>query len=183
VRTDISIPHLLCAGGNKGIGYEIVRKLASDPNLTVLLGSRDLSRGEEAAQKLGLQNVRPIGIDIDSQNSITEAAEKVKKDFGGLDILCNNAGMAFKGDRFDSHVVERTLRTNYYGTLNAIRTFLPIIRENGKIVNVSSTSSISALGKLSPENRKRFFDPKLTIDGVRRNKTKGKRKENERSKL
>lgn len=87
---------MLCrmrAGANKGIGYHIAHQIAvGDPSMTVLLGARDTAKGEEAAKKMSLKNVKPIVIDIDDQASIQTAADQVKKDYGHLDILCNNAG-------------------------------------------------------------------------------------------
>lgn len=104
-------------GANKGLGYHLVsqlsRSLGSD--WTVLLGARDAARGQEAVKALALPNVAPLHIDLDDHNSIKAAAAEVKTKYGGVDLLVNNAGMAFKGDAFDTHVVDTTFKTNYYG--------------------------------------------------------------------
>ena len=117
----------LVTGGNKGIGYAIVQSLAAqtEPSLTVLLGSRDKQRGLDAVQRLRHElaqsagsvemDVRPLTIDVADEASVRQAADEVKRQYGGLDILINNAGIASKGDAFDDTIASNTLRTNYYG--------------------------------------------------------------------
>lgn len=63
-------------------------------------------------------------------------------------------------DGFDSSVVEKTLETNYYGTLNATRELLPLIRKGGRLVNVSSASG--KLNKYSNEIRNAFLQAAKT---------------------
>ena len=53
----------------------------------------------------------------------------------GLDVLVNNAGMAFKGDAFDENVARTTVRTNYYGTKNVCTHFLPLIKDHGTVAS------------------------------------------------
>ena len=57
---------------------------------------------------------------------------------------------------FDANVVKETLHTNYYGTLEATEQLLPIIRKDGRLVNVSSAAG--HLNKYSDENTKAFLD-------------------------
>jgi carbonyl reductase 1 len=58
-------------------------------------------------------------------------------------------------DGFDANVVRKTLQTNYYGTLEATRQLLPLLRENGRLVNVSS--AVGKLNKYSNEIRDAFL--------------------------
>lgn len=62
-------------------------------------------------------------------------------------------GIAMNG--FDSSIVKETLQTNYYGTLEATRELLPLIRNGGRLVNVSSMSG--KLNKYSEEIRNAFL--------------------------
>ena len=116
----------LVTGGNKGIGYAICKSLSSQtsPPLTVLLGSRDEQRGLEAVARLRSEqqqqqqhsvDVQALVIDIADEASVKRAAERVKQQYGGLDILVSNAGIASKGDAFDENIARDTLRTNYWG--------------------------------------------------------------------
>jgi len=87
----------------------------------------------------------------------------VKAKFGGLDILINNAGMAWKGDAFDENVAVTTLRTNYYGVVHMFDSFLPLMRDNGRVVTVSSVVGSRALKNMSPKLQLAFLDGKLTV--------------------
>ncbi|XP_074289774.1 salutaridine reductase-like [Silene latifolia] len=90
----ISARIAVVTGANKGIGWEIVRQLAT-AEVTVVLTARDKERGEEATLKLhnlGLTNVVFHQLDVTDSNSITSLAHFVKAKFGKLDILVNNAG-------------------------------------------------------------------------------------------
>lgn len=149
----------LVTGANKGIGFAIAAQLArARPDFHVLVGSRDLVRGEEAVAQLktdGVANVGVLQLDLDDESSITTAADTVAKTYGGLDVLVNNAGMAYKGNAFNEEVARITLATNYYGTKNVITHFLPLIKDYGRVVNVSSRAGL--LSKLSSDALKQAF--------------------------
>src|SRR5579863_10447223 len=84
----------LVTGANKGIGYEVVRRLAKD-GYRVWLGSRDKRRGEEAVGQFaqaGL-DVRLLQIDVADDASVTDAAHALAQETGRLDVLINNAGI------------------------------------------------------------------------------------------
>jgi len=160
-------PVALVTGANKGIGLAIVENLCTNhPKLHVLLGARDPKLGGEALKKIQgkCSNVSSIHIDLNDEKSIKSAAESVKKQYGGLDILINNAGMAWKGSAFNTEVAATTLGTNYFGTLKVCQEFLPLMRENGRVVNVSSMVGKSTLGKMSSDLRAKFLADDLTVD-------------------
>jgi len=156
----------LVTGANKGIGLAIVENLCTNnPKLHVLLGARDLKLGNDALKKLKTSdNVSVVQIDLNDEKSIKSAADSVKKQYGGLDILINNAGMAWKGNAFNTEVAATTLGTNYFGTLKVCQEFFPLLRENARVVNVSSTIGKSTLGKMSSSLREQFLADDLTVD-------------------
>ena len=80
----------LVTGANNGIGLETTRQLAQQ-NITVLLGSRGLAKGEAAARELGKVglDVRALEIDVNESGSIHKAVAQVEREFGRLDILVN----------------------------------------------------------------------------------------------
>ncbi|KAI3944821.1 hypothetical protein MKW92_046758 [Papaver armeniacum] len=86
-------------GGNKGIGFEICKQLASN-GIMVVLTSRDIKKGLEAIEKLktsyGIcsKNVVFHQLDVLNPKTISSLADFVKTRFGKLDILVNNAGVA-----------------------------------------------------------------------------------------
>lgn len=135
----------LVTGANRGIGYEIVRQLAKQ-GLTVLLGARDLDKGEAAALRLANQGlpVTAKHIDIANYESVRRLAEDVNTEFGRLDVLVNNAAAYVDWTETasiaDLRAARQVLETNLFGTWQCIQTFLPLIRNSsqGRIVNVSS---------------------------------------------
>ncbi|KAG0534972.1 hypothetical protein BDA96_04G325700 [Sorghum bicolor] len=82
-------------GGNRGIGLEICRQLASN-GVLVVLTARDAKKGSQAVEELqssGLSGVIFHRLDVADRSSITQLAEFVKARFGKLDILVNNAAV------------------------------------------------------------------------------------------
>jgi NAD(P)-dependent dehydrogenase (short-subunit alcohol dehydrogenase family) len=131
----------LVTGANKGIGFEIVRQLAEQqPATTILLGSRSQSNGDAALAKLpeaARKNVKVLVLDVTDDASVQAAAAKVQADYGRLDILINNAGIASYSFDFDS--AKATFDTNVYGVKRVTDAFLPLIpAHSGHISIVSS---------------------------------------------
>ncbi|MGZ5537260.1 MAG: SDR family oxidoreductase [Chthoniobacterales bacterium] len=136
----------LVTGANKGIGLETVRQLAGK-DITVLLGARDMKKGEEAAGKLRKEklDVRALEIDVSNSASIQKAAKEVEREFGQLDILINNAGVMLDDEKKMAseqslETWRKTFETNLFGLIETTNAFLPLLRksEAGRIVNLSS---------------------------------------------
>ncbi|KAF2153161.1 NAD(P)-binding protein [Myriangium duriaei CBS 260.36] len=166
-------------GANKGIGLAIVRQLALQyPNspfhsgsFLIYLTARSAERGAEAVKTLnndpelkkakvlvqdgGQTTIKFKQLDISKTDSIRQFKDYLHQEHpDGIDILINNAGIALKG--FDGSIVKQTLETNYYGTLEATQTILPIIKQGGRLVNVASMAG--HLNKYSDDVRQAFLD-------------------------
>ena len=137
----------LISGANKGIGLETARQLGKQ-GITVLLGARDLAKGEAAAAELKSEGVdaRAVKLDVVNPADIKSVAEKIEKEFGKLDILVNNAGVAFDpiGGNTTSTTSDEKLRktfdTNFFAVVAVTQAMLPLLKKSdaGRIVNVSS---------------------------------------------
>jgi NAD(P)-dependent dehydrogenase (short-subunit alcohol dehydrogenase family) len=135
----------LVTGANKGIGFEIARQLGNAQH-RVLLGARDVAKGEAAAAVLKSEglDVRFIHIDLGKPATIQAAAAAIDGDYGRLDVLVNNAGIADRADGPPSktaiEAVRRIFDTNFFGTLAVTQAMLPLLRKSpaARIVNVSS---------------------------------------------
>ena len=134
----------LITGANKGIGKEIARQLGK-LGITVIIGSRDEKKGEEAEKELRSQGIDALTVklDVTEQSTIDAAALEVEKKFGKLDILVNNAGIGIdtgKPSTIDMDILYRTYNTNVFGPFRMIKTFLPLLKKSdaGRIVNMSS---------------------------------------------
>jgi NAD(P)-dependent dehydrogenase (short-subunit alcohol dehydrogenase family) len=135
----------LITGANKGIGFEVARQIAK-AGWTVLAGARDEELGRQAAAKLQAEglDVQFVHLDLNVKESAVTAAESIRKQFGKLDLLINNAGINQPGDGPPSKVnletLETVMRTNYVGAVSVTQTMLPLLQAAGKaqIINVSS---------------------------------------------
>jgi NAD(P)-dependent dehydrogenase (short-subunit alcohol dehydrogenase family) len=147
-------PVALITGANQGIGLQIAKDLVPH-GFTVLVGSRNLQRGENAAKEIG-PDARVLQLDVTDQASISAAAERIRKELGRLDVLVNNAAISNTSKQPDMSIQEyvkltrpsnvslaemrAVWDTNVFGVLAVTQAMLPLLREApaARIVNVSS---------------------------------------------
>jgi len=153
-------------GSNKGIGLAIVRSLCQKFDGHVYLTARSVERGVAAVEFLQSEGLSPKfhQLDIDDVGSIEKLRDFLLGEYGGLDVLINNAGIAFKvKDEAPFGVqAEETVKTNYFGTLNVSNALLPIVRRGGRVVNVSSLISASSIKKCSSDLQDLFRSASIT---------------------
>lgn len=144
----------LVTGGNRGIGMEVCRQLAT-LGIRVIMGSRDQAKGLAAAKQLSAAGpvIEVRQLDVESVQSIRECMNWVRRDVGRLDILVNNAGIMLEEDEDDPleelEIVRDTMQTNVYGPFLLSRLAVPIMksRRYGRIVNLSSgMGSLAEMG-------------------------------------
>lgn len=147
-------PVALVTGANQGIGLQIAKELVAH-GFTVLVGSRNLGRGEAAAKEVGPE-AHAIQLDVTDRASIAAAAERVRNEFDRLDVLVNNAAISntskkpgmsleeYRKSTRPSNVsldeVRAVWETNVFGVIAVTQAMLPLLREApaARIVNVSS---------------------------------------------
>ena len=147
----------IVTGANRGIGLEVVRQLAQR-DYTVVLGSRDIGKGEAAAKRLTAgDRVLVRRLDITRQSDIDRLRDEIAETFGALHVLVNNAAIHYDTDQrgFDAdlQVVQEALDTNLLGAWRMCKSFIPLLRKSrhGRIVNVSSEAgSLAEMGGGTP---------------------------------
>lgn len=175
-------------GANKGLGHEAARRL-SDLGHEVIIGARDIARGQAAAAALGKRFVQ---IDVTDDGSVRAAADDVSAHEGHIDVLINNAGVSegmIPIDQLQVQQAQRVYDTNVFGVIRVTSAFLPLLRKSAEpvIVNVSSglgsfarthdtgslesqivapiyTSSKAALSMLTTQYSKAF--PEMRVNAV-----------------
>ena len=138
----------LITGANKGIGLETGRQLGK-LGFAVLLGARDVPKGEAAAKLLRADGIdaRAVKLDVTKADDIAAVARIVESKFGKLDVLVNNAGvMLEKGwtqnttSTTDLEKLRATFDANVFAVVAVTSALLPMLRkaDAARIVNVSS---------------------------------------------
>ncbi|KAI5618436.1 carbonyl reductase [NADPH] 1 [Silurus asotus] len=153
-------------GSNKGIGLAVVRALCKQYDGDVYLTARDAARGATAVEGLKAEGLAPLfrQLDIADAGSVRAARDFFRTEYGGVDVLVNNAGIAFKmADKtpFGTQA-EVTLKTNFFATKDVCDEFLPIIKPGGRVVNVSSVMGSIALSRCNLDLQARFRSNDIT---------------------
>ena len=136
-----SKPLILVTGADQGLGYHAIQQLAATGRYHILMGSRDLLKADKTIDLLVADQSSPVDktdltliqIDITDDKSIDAAATRVERDFGTLDMLLNNAGIATA----QSASTDQTLRqayhqqfdTNVVGAEAVTEAFLPLLQK------------------------------------------------------
>ncbi|KAJ4896207.1 NAD(P)-binding Rossmann-fold superfamily protein [Raphanus sativus] len=158
-------------GANKGIGFEVVKKLL-ELGLTVVLTARNAENGSLAVDSLcraGFQNVHFCCLDVSDPSSIAAFVSWFRHNFGVLDILVNNAAVSFNavGENLIKEP-ETIIKTNFYGAKLLTEALLPVFRRSvsvSRILNISSR--LGALNKLrNPIVRQTLESEELTDEQI-----------------
>ncbi|KAG0426600.1 hypothetical protein HPB47_026304, partial [Ixodes persulcatus] len=154
-------------GGNKGIGFCIVKFLCQKFDGDVYLTARDEKRGNAAVAELNKMLLHPKfhQLDIDDLESIRKFRDHLKQNYEGLDVLVNNAGIAYKHNSTApfAEQAEVTVKTNFFSTLSVCKELFPLLRPHARVVNVSS---MCGMLKVIPgqELRDKFNNPNITLE-------------------
>lgn len=125
---------VLVTGGSSGIGKSICEHLTSK-GYEVLGTSRN-------PEKITNSKIDLAPLDVTSEESIENLCVLIKKKWGGLDILINNAGIGFMGplELAKSDQIRNAWETNVFGLMKITQTMLPLLKESGsgRVINIGS---------------------------------------------
>jgi NAD(P)-dependent dehydrogenase (short-subunit alcohol dehydrogenase family) len=128
----------LVTGGGAGIGREIARRFARE-GMAVAVLDRDGAAAEGIAAEIG---GLAVTADVTSEDEVSRAVETVLARFSRIDVLVNNAGIAWMGPALEMplEALQSMLRVNVEGVFIVSRAVLPhmIARRSGSIVNLAS---------------------------------------------
>lgn len=132
----------LVTGSSRGIGKAIAKRLASDGFTLVLSATKKSPAATET-----LKEVRSVNshsklyyCKVENQDAVKNWAKKIKKDFGLIDVLVNNAGIVMDRtfEKMSFEEWDRVIKVNLYGTYFVTKSVLPLINAGGRIINIGS---------------------------------------------
>jgi len=132
-------------GGNSGIGYATAKQL-KEQGATVIITGRRKEAIEKAASEL---DVTAIVADQSNVGDTENLIAKVKADFGQVDILFINAGIAGLGtiEQTTEALFDSIININFRGAYFTLSKFIPILKDGASVVFLSSnTASMSGAG-------------------------------------
>ena len=173
LATSSSVKSYLISGANKGQGYATCERILSEhSNTHVFLCSRDLKRGEEAKQKLideccstdnddGDSRVDVVQLDVTDDASIKSALKTVQQKLGNdgkLSGVVSNAGILW------GYPLPELMDVCATGVKRVLDTFTPIVKEDGRVVVVTSGLGPLMNSYASKENQAKLMDANSSFD-------------------
>ena len=156
----------IVTGSSSGIGFETALDLAREGYFTYAT-MRNTKKGDtikEIAKKENL-NLETLELDVDKEESVKNAINKIVKEKGRIDILVNNAGYGLFGCLEDISMEElkAQFETNFFGVVRVSQAVIPVMRKqkSGIIVNVSSVA-----GKIGFPVSPGYISSKFAIEGL-----------------
>lgn len=143
---------VLITGASSGIGRETAYRFAQEGTRLALTYNKGEKRGlevEKRCRRLGAEDTLLVHLNVMDNRSIGDAVKRVRRKYGRVDYLINNAGVGIFLPFAEQSVqdIERQIRTNLEGLIKVTRAFLPFIRKG--IVNIASAAGKTAYAEMS----------------------------------
>ncbi len=159
---------VLITGASRGIGRAIALELADQGAKRLLLAARDPQRLQELVETLQQQypevEAIPVAVDLTKTQTLDGAIARAWRDYGPIDLLINNAGVAHQGDFLMTNPgkIEEEINVNLLGTFRITRLIAKrmVARSQGTIVNVSSL-----MGKVAAPTYATYSATKFALIG------------------
>ncbi len=144
---------ILITGASTGIGLTLAKRLASSPHRLVLTARESaLVRFSKSGLFEG-PNLRILPLDVTSGRQRREVVQRIQAEWGAIDVLVNNAGVAYRSvvEHVTSQELLAQMDVNFLGPMALARLVLPAMRAQrfGRILNVSSVGGMMAMPTMS----------------------------------
>ncbi len=139
-------------GGASGIGYGMAQAFLDAGMKVVVADLLQQHLDEVAAKHPGANNLHLIKVDVADRPGMERAAAETERVFGKVHVLCNNAGVAARGN-IDEHNYEDwdyVMGVCVGGTINGLVNFLPKIKAHGEGGHIVNTSSMAGMIPVPP---------------------------------
>lgn len=155
-RFDLTGQVAIVTGASSGIGVALAKAFAEQGADVALFARREekLAKVAEEIRAMG-RKALPVGCDVANEEQVKAGVEKVISEFGKVDILINNAGIATPGsvDELSMEDWEKTMDVNVKGVYLMSKYVVPDMkkRKYGRIINTASVNAIVG-GKVAPRH-------------------------------
>jgi|AntDeeMinimDraft_5_1070356.scaffolds.fasta_scaffold00503_3 short-subunit dehydrogenase len=140
--------NIIITGTSRGIGYEMVRILAEDQEVSILA----LSRTAQPINALGIENVTAIPFNLTKPEDLKEVTDFVEQEWNSqVDILVHNAGKMLKKpfEKIQLAELKKVFDVNIFGVFELTKTVLPFMNSNGHIVMNSTMGAVQGSVKFA----------------------------------
>lgn len=134
----------LVTGGSRGIGAEIVRRLAADGAAVAFTYRSSPQQADDLVAAATSAGATVVGLDADSADAaqIQRAVDEAARRLGGLDVLVNNAGIAHAEpiDTFPLERFDQSIAVNVRAVFAAVQAAVAHMEESGRIITIGSVN-------------------------------------------
>lgn len=156
----------IVTGSSSGIGFETALALAQEGYYTYAT-MRDTKKGNQIKEIAKKENLKleVLELDVDKDETVQEAINKIMKEKNRIDVLVNNAGYGLFGCLEDLSMedLKAQFETNFFGVVRTSQAVIPIMRKqkSGTIVNVSSVA-----GRIGFPVSPAYISSKFALEGL-----------------
>jgi NAD(P)-dependent dehydrogenase (short-subunit alcohol dehydrogenase family) len=132
---------IVVLGGASGIGRAIVERFVKEGWAVIFTGIESQKTDSETLKNtLGSDNIHFFSLDVRDDEHIKALGEFVIEKFGQIDAFVNSIGVSQQSHSIDSDFVywDNTLQINLYGTVKTARVLVPLLKDGGRIITISS---------------------------------------------
>lgn len=156
----------IVTGSSSGIGFETALALAREGYHTYAT-MRDVKKSNKILDIATKENLKieVLELDVNNENTIKKAVEKILNEKKRIDVLVNNAGYFLVGCLEDLSIedLKEQFETNFFGVVRTIQAVLPTMRnqKSGTIVNISSVA-----GRIGFPVTPAYISSKFAVEGL-----------------
>ncbi len=148
---------IIITGAARGLGRALARRFAAEPATSLVLADVDEQGLRETGAEIAstAAAVRELPTDVGDPDAVDRLVDEAVAQFGGLDVMINNAGVLSPNARIHNLTAadwERTLRVNLMGVVHGIVAAVRVMRGSGggSIINTASIAGVTAWTHSAP---------------------------------